>query len=70
MKAVETCQNGPVILEALLMIAPALAALDAGRARYLLEIAEKLAGQLGHAEGRRLAQAHLAKLPGVVAGAA
>ena len=69
-KAVETCQNGPVILEALLMIAPALAALDAGRARYLLEIAEKLAGQLGHAEGRRLAQAHLAKLPGVVAGAA
>jgi hypothetical protein len=69
-KAVEACQNPPVILEALLSIAPPLAALDPGRARYLLEIAEKLAGQLGHAEGRARAQQHLAKLPRAVAGAA
>lgn len=62
-KAVESCQNGPVILEALLTIGGALAGLDAGRARYLLEIAEKLAGQLGHAEARGLAQQHLSRLP-------
>jgi len=62
-KAVESSQNAPVILQALLTIAPALAEWDAGRARYLLEIAAQLAERLGHAESRQRAQAHLAKLP-------
>ena len=69
-KAVESNQNPPVILEALLALAPRLAPLDPGRARYLLGIAEQLAGRLGQAEGRKIAQRHLAELSAVVAGVA
>ena len=69
-KAVEASQNAPVILEALLALAPKLAQLDPGRGRYLLEIAVQLAGKLGQPESRALAQRHLAQLAAPVAGAA
>ncbi|MDB6093960.1 MAG: hypothetical protein JWM32_1522 [Verrucomicrobia bacterium] len=69
-KAVEACQNPPVILEALLAIAPALGALDAGRARYLLEVAVKLAGGLKNQPARDLATRHLTELAAASAGAA
>lgn len=61
-KAVESCQNPPVILEALLAIAPPMAALDAGRARYLLDIAVKLAEGLRNIPARDRARRHLAEM--------
>ncbi|MEO6875485.1 MAG: hypothetical protein ABI222_11765 [Opitutaceae bacterium] len=67
-KAIESCQNPPVMLDALLAIGARLSDLDEGRARYLLGIADQLAGQLGNAEARRQAQQHLAKLPGATVG--
>lgn len=61
-KAVESCQNPPVILEALLAIAPRLAAVDAGRGKYLLDVALKLAVGLRNEPAKAQVQKHLAEL--------
>jgi len=69
-KAVESCQNPPVILEALLAITPELARLDVGRARYLLDVAVQLATGLRNAPARAQAERLLAEISSPVAGVA
>lgn len=62
-KAVESCKDARIILEALLAIGSALGKLDGGRARFLLETAQKLATRLGKPEAVRLASDQIAKIP-------
>jgi GT2 family glycosyltransferase/glycosyltransferase involved in cell wall biosynthesis/Tfp pilus assembly protein PilF len=58
-KSLETSNNAKVILEALLAIGPHLKPLDAGRGRYLLELALKLAQEIKHGPGQEQARALL-----------
>ena len=66
-KAAEASKNSQVILEALLEITPALAELDPGRARFLTELAVKLAGSLHKPAELQRARQILATLPGASA---
>lgn len=61
-KAVETCKNPRIILEALLATCEPLAALDAGRTRFLLGLAINLAESLQRPRDKEAAQAMLVAL--------
>ncbi len=63
-KDVETCKNPRVLLDALLEIAPHLARLDAGRARFLLELAASSALQMQSSADHERACALIAELAG------
>jgi GT2 family glycosyltransferase/glycosyltransferase involved in cell wall biosynthesis/thioredoxin-like negative regulator of GroEL len=58
-KSLETSHNSKVILEALLAIGQHLKPLDAGRGRYLLELALKLAEDIKHGPAKAQARALL-----------
>ncbi len=58
-KSLETSHNSKVILEALLAIGQHLKPLDAGRGRYLLELALKLAEEIKHGPAKAQARALL-----------
>ena len=60
--AVQNCKNVRVILEALLTICPHLAKLDAGRARYLLNLAAETAEKTGQTADLERARRSLAEL--------
>jgi hypothetical protein len=60
--AVQNCKNVRVILEALLTICPHLAKLDAGRARYLLNLAAETAEKTGNTADLERARRSLAEL--------
>jgi len=62
-KEVETCKHPRVLLDALLGIAPHLARLDPGRARFLLELAASSALQIQSAADHERARALIAELP-------
>jgi len=66
-KAVEASPDPVVTIEALIGICTHLRALDAGRARYLLELAVKLAERLGQGALRDRARTLLVELPASVA---
>ena len=61
--AAERSKDSQVILEALLEIVPALGQVDPGRARYLGELAVKLAGSLRNPAELQLARQILAAVP-------